>query len=50
MEIGGLKAEKVDYDSIEQLQEVTEASPVRCLDAEAGKKMMKVIDEAKEQG
>lgn len=50
LEIGGIQAEKVDYDSIEQLQEVTEASPVRCLDAEAGKKMMKVIDEAKEQG
>ncbi|MBS4222155.1 chorismate synthase [Lederbergia citrea] len=50
MEIGGVKAEKIDYHSIEELQEITEASPVRCLDKEAGEKMMRAIDKAKEDG
>ncbi|MBS4203174.1 chorismate synthase [Lederbergia citrea] len=49
-EIGGVKAEKIDYHSIEELQEITEASPVRCLDKEAGEKMMRAIDKAKEDG
>ncbi|MBY0595456.1 chorismate synthase [Bacillus bingmayongensis] len=50
IEIGGVKAEKLTYDSIERLQEITEASPVRCLDEEAGKKMMQAIDDAKTSG
>ncbi|CAM4106601.1 chorismate synthase [Bacillus manliponensis] len=50
IEIGGVQAEKTTYESIEQLQEVTEASPVRCLDEEAGKKMMQAIDDAKANG
>lgn len=50
LEIGGIKAENIEYDSIEDLQERTEASPVRCLDQQAGEQMMKAIDEAKEQG
>ncbi|WP_297990940.1 chorismate synthase [Anoxybacillus sp.] len=50
VEIGGIKAEHTAYTSLEQLQQVTEQSPVRCFDAEAGKKMMAAIDEAKEKG
>ncbi|SDM69184.1 chorismate synthase [Fictibacillus solisalsi] len=50
IEIGGVVAEKTDYDTLKDLQERTEASPVRCLDEEAGLKMMKAIDEAKENG
>ncbi|MFC0189331.1 chorismate synthase [Fictibacillus aquaticus] len=50
LEIGGVKAENTSYDSIQQLQETTEASPVRCLDEEAGVKMMKAIDDAKANG
>ncbi|MEN1935401.1 chorismate synthase [Paenibacillus sp. 102] len=50
IEIGGVQAEKLTYDSIERLQEITEASPVRCLDEEAGKKMMQAIDDAKTSG
>ncbi|WHY74696.1 chorismate synthase [Fictibacillus enclensis] len=50
IEIGGVVAEKMDYDTLKDLQERTEASPVRCLDEEAGLKMMKAIDEAKENG
>lgn len=50
IEIGGVQAEDTTYESIEQLQEVTEASPVRCLDEEAGKKMMQAIDDAKANG
>ncbi len=50
LEIGGVKAEKTAYESLTELQEKTEASPVRCLDDEAGQKMMKAIDDAKENG
>ncbi|MGE7217800.1 chorismate synthase [Priestia koreensis] len=50
LEIGGVKAENTSYDSIQQLQEITEASPVRCLDEEAAQQMMKAIDDAKENG
>ncbi|MBC6975554.1 chorismate synthase [Bacillus sp. Xin] len=50
IEIGGVQTEKLAYDSIERLQEITEASPVRCLDEEAGKKMMQAIDDAKTSG
>ncbi|WP_410981955.1 chorismate synthase [Bacillus cereus] len=50
IEIGGVHTEKLAYDSIERLQEITEASPVRCLDEEAGKKMMQAIDDAKTSG
>ncbi len=49
-EIGGVKAKEIAYESIEELQEKTEASSVRCLDEEAGKLMMKAIDDAKENG
>ncbi|PEY30353.1 chorismate synthase [Bacillus cereus] len=50
IEIGGVQAEKLTYDSIERLQEITEKSPVRCLDEEAGEKMMQAIDDAKASG
>lgn len=50
LEIGGVKAEKIAYASIDELKEVTEASPVRCLDEEAAVKMMQAIDDAKKNG
>ncbi|WP_020059601.1 chorismate synthase [Bacillus sp. 123MFChir2] len=50
IEIGGVKAEKQSYSSIEELQTITEASSVRCLDEEAGKKMIQAIDNAKTNG
>ena len=36
--------------SIEDLKRVTEESPVRCYDEEAGRQMMAAIDEAKANG
>ncbi|WP_175991206.1 chorismate synthase [Bacillus sp. Marseille-Q1617] len=50
LEIGGIKADNVKYDSINDLKERTEESPVRCLDGEAAGKMMNLIDEAKKNG
>ncbi|UNP77728.1 chorismate synthase [Bacillus nitratireducens] len=50
IEIGGVQAENITYSSIAELQGTTEASPVRCLDEEAGKKMMQAIDDAKANG
>ncbi|WP_182199410.1 chorismate synthase [Paraliobacillus salinarum] len=48
-EIAGITAEEKDY-SIQEKIEISEASPVRCLDEEAGKKMMDAIDKAKKDG
>ncbi|MED0970222.1 chorismate synthase [Bacillus paramycoides] len=50
VEIGGVQGENITYNSIAELQSITEASPVRCLDEEAGKKMMQAIDDAKANG
>ncbi len=50
LEIGGVKADKVSFESLEELRERSEASPVRCLDEEAEKKMMQAIDDAKANG
>ncbi|WP_019154299.1 chorismate synthase [Robertmurraya massiliosenegalensis] len=50
IEIGGIKSEVRNYESINSLKNITENSPVRCLDLEAEKAMMKAIDEAKENG
>lgn len=50
LEIGGVKAYDVDYQSIEDLQARSENSPVRCLDSSAEKKMMEAIDQAKKDG
>ncbi|QOY35849.1 chorismate synthase [Anaerobacillus isosaccharinicus] len=50
LEIGGVKADDTNYASIEELQEKTESSPVRCLDRVAEQKMMAAIDQAKNDG
>ncbi|MCF6139640.1 chorismate synthase [Pseudalkalibacillus berkeleyi] len=50
IEIGGVKANTTHSESLETLRQKAEDSPVRCLDSEAEKKMMKAIDDAKEQG
>ncbi len=50
VEIGGIKSEVNAYDSIESLAEITENSPVRCLDPVAEKQMMQAIDDAKANG
>ncbi|WHY30646.1 chorismate synthase [Bacillus wiedmannii] len=50
IEIGGVQAQEITYRSIEELKSITEGSPVRCLDEEAGNQMMKAIDDAKAQG
>ena len=50
IEIGGVKAKETTYSSIEELKSITEASPVRCLDEEAGNQMIKAIDDAKSNG
>lgn len=50
LEIGGVKAEDVAYESVEDVKERSEASPVRCLDAQASEKMMEAIDKAKKDG
>ncbi|MBM7584347.1 chorismate synthase [Bacillus pakistanensis] len=50
VEIGGIKAENLKYESIEDLVKRTENSPVRCLDEQAGVKMMEAIDDAKNKG
>lgn len=50
LEIGGVKADDTNFASIEELQEKTENSPVRCLDRVAEQKMMAAIDQAKNDG
>lgn len=50
VEIGGVRSNVSTYDSIQSLREISEDSPVRCLDPEAGEEMMKAIDTAKENG
>ncbi|WP_096200935.1 chorismate synthase [Bacillus sp. FJAT-45350] len=50
LEIGGIKAENTEYNSVKDLQERSEASAVRCLDNEASTKMMEAIDTAKKEG
>ncbi|MEK5324854.1 chorismate synthase [Aeribacillus sp. FSL M8-0254] len=50
IEIGGVRAQKLDYSSLAELKEKTENSPVRCLDENAAQQMMRAIDEAKEKG
>ncbi|MCD4839285.1 chorismate synthase [Neobacillus sedimentimangrovi] len=50
VEIGGVKA-SVDYSlTLDEIKERTENSPVRTSDPDAEKKMMKAIDDAKENG
>ncbi len=50
MEIGGIRAEETEYDSVEDLQKRSEASPVRCLDRRAEEQMIAAIDQAKKDG
>jgi chorismate synthase len=50
LEIGGVKAQPAEYESIEQLQTITEQSSVRCFDQEAEGKMIEAIDTAKQNG
>lgn len=48
--IGGVEAKNIEYESIKDLKQRSEQSPVRCIDQEAEKKMMEAIDKAKENG
>ncbi|WP_078413560.1 chorismate synthase [Priestia abyssalis] len=50
LEIGGIQANNPVYNSLEELEVVTEESPVRCFDKEAELKMMQAIDDAKKNG
>jgi len=50
VEIGGVKSSVSTYESIQSLREMTESSPVRCLDPDAEKEMMNAIDTAKQNG
>ncbi|MBL3643784.1 chorismate synthase [Bacillus sp. RHFB] len=50
LEIGGVKAEPPKYETIQQLQQVTEESSVRCFDKNVEQEMKDAIDEAKQKG
>ncbi|MBP1933448.1 chorismate synthase [Ammoniphilus resinae] len=47
--IGEVEAKEVSVP-LSELKQITEDSPVRCLDSEAAQKMMDLIDKAKEDG
>ncbi|GEN34233.1 chorismate synthase [Aneurinibacillus danicus] len=49
LRIGEVQAKPVDV-SLEEMIRITEESPVRCLDADAAKRMMDLIDKAKADG
>ncbi|WP_077621734.1 chorismate synthase [Sediminibacillus massiliensis] len=49
-EIAGIQAEDKTDLSIDQKRQISEDSPVRSLDEEAGQKMMDAIDQAKKDG
>ncbi|WP_286883777.1 chorismate synthase [Aneurinibacillus sp. UBA3580] len=49
LRIGEVEAKPVDV-SLEEMIRITEESPVRCLDADAAKRMMDLIDKAKADG
>ncbi|QDP40460.1 chorismate synthase [Radiobacillus deserti] len=49
-EIAGIKAESNPDLSMEERIRISEDSPVRCLDEQAGKQMMDAIDKAKKDG
>jgi chorismate synthase len=50
LEIGGIKANPASYTDLKELQEKTEASPVRCFDSSVEQEMMDAIDQAKKNG
>lgn len=49
-EIGGVKAEQIQYENAFELHNKAEQSEVRCLDKEATERMKQKIDEAKQSG
>ncbi|MFC0271602.1 chorismate synthase [Metabacillus herbersteinensis] len=50
IEIGGIRSENTNYNDIDHLLQVSEASPVRCFDKCVEMKMIEAIDSAKENG
>ncbi|MFK4413430.1 MULTISPECIES: chorismate synthase [Bacillus] len=50
LEIGGVQAKRISNLPIEEIQTITENSPVRCLDKEVEQVMMDAIDNAKSSG
>ena len=50
LEIGGVRANPPQYKNIQELQQKTENSPVRCFDEKVEKQMMEAIDQAKANG
>jgi len=50
LEIGGVRAQNINYNSLNQLKEQTEQSEVRCADKNIEMKMKDAIDNAKENG
>ncbi|PRT40009.1 chorismate synthase [Bacillus wiedmannii] len=50
LEIGGVEAKRISNLPIEEIQTITENSPVRCLDKEVEQEMMDAIDNAKSSG
>ncbi|SEN42855.1 chorismate synthase [Amphibacillus marinus] len=49
-EIAGIKAKADHQLTIQERITISEASPVRCLDQQAGEEMMTAIDQAKQEG
>lgn len=50
LEIGGVRAKRLESITLTELKEMAEQSPVRCIDKEAEIKMMEAIDKAKQNG
>jgi chorismate synthase len=50
VEIGGVKAEDITYQSLDELKQITEESSVRCADKNVEEKMKEAIDTAKQNG
>jgi chorismate synthase len=50
IEIGGVKAEEMTYQSLDELRQLTEESSVRCADKNVENKMKEAIDTAKQNG
>lgn len=50
LEIGGVRANPPQYSTIQELQQKTEDSPVRCFDQNVEKQMMEAIDQTKANG
>ncbi|MEC1377178.1 chorismate synthase [Heyndrickxia oleronia] len=50
LEIGGVRANQPQYENIQELQQKTEESPVRCFDEQVEKQMIEAIEQAKANG